>query len=84
MKSPGAPGDAVARGFFKHEESKRIWSIMVQEFFAGERTAGEFAADYQQLLVDTFDSLLEYLNLTAEDLESPEKRPPGYVAAGPY
>ena len=83
-EKPGAPGDAVARGFFKHEESKRIWSIMVQEFFAGERTAEEFAADYQQLLVDTFDSLLEYLNLTAEDLESPEKRPPGYVAAGPY
>ncbi len=83
-EKPGAPGDAVARGFFKHEESKRIWSIMVQEFFAGERTAEEFAADYQQLLFDTFDSLLEYLNLTEEDLEAPEKRPPGYVAAGPY
>ncbi len=83
-EKPGAPGDAVARGFFKHEESKRIWSIMVQEFFAGERTAEEFAADYQQLLFDTFASLLEYLNLTEEDLEAPEKRPPGYVAAGPY
>ena len=83
-EKPGAPGDAVARGFFKHEESKRIWSIMVQEFFAGERTAEEFAADYQQLLFDTFGSLLEYLNLTEEDLEAPEKRPPGYVAAGPY
>ncbi len=83
-EKPGAPGDAVARGFFKHEESKRIWSIMVQEFFAGERTAEEFAADYQQLLFDTFDSLLEYLNLTTTDLEAPEKRPPGYVAAGPY
>lgn len=83
-EKPGAPGDAVARGFFKHEESKRIWSIMVQEFFAGDRTAEAFAADYQQLLVDTFDSLLDYLNLTAEDLENPEKRPPGWVAAGPY
>ncbi len=83
-EKPGAPGDAVARGFFKHEESKRIWSIMVQEFFAGERTAEAFAADYQQLLDDTFDSLLAYLNLTAEDLENPEKRPPGWVAAGPY
>lgn len=83
-EKPGAPGDAVARGFFKHEESKRIWSIMVQEFFAGTRTAEEFAADYQQLLEDTFGSLLEYLNLTEEDLASPEKRPPGWVAAGPY
>ncbi len=83
-EKPGAPGDAVARGFFKHEESKRIWAIMAQEFFSGTRTAEEFAADYQQLFFDTFDSLLEYLNLTAEDLETPEKRPPGYVAAGPY
>lgn len=83
-EKPGAPGDAVARGFFKFEETKRIWSIMVQEFFAGTRTAEEFAADYQQLLEDNFDGLLDYLNLTHEDLESPEKQPPGWVAAGPY
>ena len=57
---------------------------MVQEFFAGTRTAEEFAADYQKLLEDSFDDLLVFLNLTEEDLESPEKRPPGYIAAGPY
>ena len=83
-EKPGAPGDKVARGFFKHEDSKRIWSIMVQEFFAGTRTAEEFAADYQTLLEESFDDLLVFLNLTEEDLESPEKRPPGYIAAGPY
>lgn len=83
-EKPGAPGDAVARGFFKYEDTKRIWSIMVQEFFAGTRTAEEFAQDYQALLEDNFEGLLEFLNLTEEDLESPEKRPPGWVAAGPY
>jgi hypothetical protein len=74
----------VARGFFKYEETKREWSIMVQEFFAGKLTAEEFAEGYQALLEDNFDGLLEFLNLTHEDLDSPEKRPPGWVAAGPY
>ena len=83
-EKPGAPGDAVARGFFKYEETKREWSIMVQEFFEGQLTAEEFAAGYQELLENNFDGLLEYLNLTHEDLDNPEKRPPGWVAAGPY
>ena len=83
-EKPGAPGDAVARGFFKYEETKREWSIMVQEFFEGKLTAEEFAAGYQTLLEDNFDGMLEFLNLTHEDLDNPEKRPPGWVAAGPY
>jgi len=83
-EKPGAPGDAVARGFFKYEETKREWSIMVQEFFEGKITAEQFAESYQALLEDNFDGLLEYLNLTHEDLDNPEKRPPGWVAAGPY
>ena len=83
-EKPGAPGDAVARGFFKYEETKREWSIMVQELFEGKLTAEEFATRYQALLEDNFDGLLEFLNLTHEDLDNPEKRPPGWVAAGPY
>ena len=83
-EKPGAPGDAVARGFFKYEITKREWSIMVQEFFEGKLSAEAFAEGYQALLEDNFDGLLEYLNLTHEDLDNPEKRPPGWVAAGPY
>ena len=83
-EKPGAPGDAVARGFFKYEPTKREWSIMVQEFFEGQRTAEEFAADYQTLLEENWDGLLEYLNVEDADLDAPEKRPPGWVAAGPY
>ena len=83
-EKPGAPGDAVARGFFKYEDTKREWSIMVQEFFEGKITAEDFAEGYQTLLEGNFDGLLEFLNLTHEDLDNPEKRPPGWVAAGPY
>lgn len=83
-EKPGAPGDAVARGFFKFEETVREWSIMVQEVFEGQRTPESFAEDYQALLEDNFDGLLEFLNIEPEDLDSPEKRPPGWIAAGPY
>ncbi|MEM7133857.1 MAG: extracellular solute-binding protein [Chloroflexota bacterium] len=83
-EKPGAPGDAVARGFFKFEETVREWSIMVQEVFEGRRTEDSFAEDYQALLDDNFDGLLEFLNIEPEDLDAPEKRPPGWIAAGPY
>ena len=83
-EKPGAPGDAVARGFFKYEPTKREWSIMVQEFFEGQRTAEEFATDYQTLLEENWDGLLEYLNVEDADSDVPEKRPPRWVAVGPY
>ncbi len=83
-EKPGAAGDSVARGFFKYEPTLREWTILVQKFYIGEITAEEFATQYQQLLEDNFDGLLTFLNLTQEDLDNPEKRPPGWVAAGPY
>lgn len=83
-EKPGAPGDKVARGFWFYEPTKREWAIMVQQFFAGEMTAEEFAENYQQLLEDNWDGLLEYLNFTPEDIDNPEKQPPGWVAGGPY
>lgn len=83
-EKPGAPGDAVARGFFKYEPTVREWATMMQLYFNDEMTAQEFADSYQQLLEDNFDDILAFLNLTPEDLESPEKRPPGWVASGPY
>ena len=83
-EKPGAPGDKVARGFWFFEPTKREWAIMTQQYFAGEITAEEFAEQYQKLLEDNWDGLLEYLNFTPEDVDSPEKQPPGWVAGGPY
>lgn len=83
-EKPGAAGDSVARGFFKYEPTVREWTILVQKFYNGELSAEEFATQYQQLLEDNFDGLLTFLNLTQDDLDNPEKRPPGWVAAGPY
>jgi ABC-type glycerol-3-phosphate transport system substrate-binding protein len=83
-EKPGAPGDKVARGFYFYEPTKREWAIMMQQFFAGDITAEEFAGRYQQLLEDNWDGLLEYLNMTEADVDNPDKQPPGWVAGGPY
>ncbi len=82
-EKPGAPGDQVARGFFKYQETVREWATLVQQFYNEEITAEEFATSYQQVLENRFDEILVFLNITPEDLESPEKQPPGWVAAGP-
>jgi ABC-type glycerol-3-phosphate transport system substrate-binding protein len=83
-EKPGAPADKVARGFYFYEPTKREWAIMVQEFFSGKLSSKDFATKYQKLLEDNWDGLLKYLNMTKEDLDHPEKRPPGWVAGGPY
>ena len=57
---------------------------MVQDFFAGKLSSKDFSTKYQKLLEDNWDGLLKYLNFTAEDIQHPEKRPPGWVAGGPY
>lgn len=82
-EKPGVPGDSVARGFFKYEPTIREWATLAQMFFNEDITAEEFATRYQQLLENNFDEILSYLNITPEDLEAPEKQPPGWVAAGP-
>ena len=44
----------------------------------------ETDTEYQKLLEDNWDGLLKYLNMTPEDLDHPEKRPPKWVGSGPY
>ena len=83
-EKPGAPGDAVARGFFKHKPSVREWATMMQMYFNDEITETEWTRKYQKYLDDNFDEIIKYLNITLEDLKSPESQPPGWVAAGPY
>ena len=83
-EKPGAPADKEARGFYMYEPTKREWAIMVQDFFEGKITSQEFASSYQKLLEDNWDGLLQYLNVTPEDLAHPEKQPPNWVGGGPY
>ncbi|MHB0856134.1 MAG: ABC transporter substrate-binding protein [Anaerolineae bacterium] len=83
-EKPGAPGDQVARGFYFYEPTKREWAVLTQRFFNDEITAEEFGQAYQKLLEDNWDGLLDYLNLTPDDLDHPEKQPPNWVAGGPY
>jgi raffinose/stachyose/melibiose transport system substrate-binding protein len=80
----GAPADKEARGFYMYEPTKREWAIMVQDFFNGKITSQEFATKYEKLLQDNWDGLLQYLNVTPDDLAHPEKRPPKWVGGGPY
>ena len=83
-EKPGAPGDKVARGFYFYEPTKREWAVLAQRFFNDEITAEEFGKAYQKLLEDNWDGLLAFLNISPEDLDYPEKRPPKWTAGGPY
>ena len=83
-EKPGAPGDAVARGFFKYKPSVREWATMMQMYFNDELTEKQWTRKYQRYLDENFDKIIKYLNITEEDLLTPEKKPPGWVAAGPY
>jgi hypothetical protein len=83
-EKPGNPGDAVARGFFKHQPSLRDWVDLFQSYLRGELTAPEYGKRYQALLEKHWPDLLKFLNVTDADLNTPEKRPPNWVASGPY
>ena len=83
-EKPGAPGDAVARGFFKYKPSVREWATMMQMYFNDELTEKQWTRKYQRYLDENFDKIIKYINITEEDLLTPEKKPPGWVAAGPY
>ena len=67
----------MARGFFKYEDTKREWSIMVQEFFEGKITSEEFAEGYQALLEDNFDGPARVPQPDARGLGQSRKAPTG-------
>jgi hypothetical protein len=83
-EKPGNPGDAVARGFFKHQPSLRDWVDLFQSYLRGDMDAKAYGTRYQALLEKHWPDLLKFLNVTDADLNTPEKRPPNWVASGPY
>jgi ABC-type glycerol-3-phosphate transport system substrate-binding protein len=73
-------GDFLARGGFKYQPAIRDWAALVQELYRGDMTVEEFCAAKQKLTMEThWEGILEHLGITAEDLEYPEKQPPGYL-----
>lgn len=80
----GNPGDAVARGFYLYPQSIRDWSTLIQSYFRGDMTSSQYAQKYQQLLETHWDGTLKFLNVTNDDLNHPEKKPPGWKSTGPY
>jgi raffinose/stachyose/melibiose transport system substrate-binding protein len=80
----GNPGDAVARGFYLYPPSVRDWSTLVQSYFRGDITSKQYAERYQKLLETHWDGMLKFLNITNDDVDHPEKRPPGWKSTGPY
>jgi hypothetical protein len=73
-------GDFLARGGFKYQPAIRDWAALVQELYRGEMSVDEFCAAKQKLTMEThWEGILEHLGITAEDLDHPEKQPPGYL-----
>ena len=48
-EKPGNPGDAVARGFFKHQPSLRDWVDLFQSYLRGDMDARTYGSRYQAL-----------------------------------
>jgi len=73
-------GDFLARGGFKYDAAVRDWAALVQEFYSGAMSVDELCARNQKLTMEThWDGILDHLGITPEDLDHPEKQPPGYL-----
>ena len=73
-------GDFLARGGFKFDPAIRDWAALVQELYRGGITIDEFCKRNQKLTLEThWQGILDQLGITAEDLDHPEKQPPGYL-----
>jgi ABC-type glycerol-3-phosphate transport system substrate-binding protein len=73
-------GDFLARGGFKFDPAIRDWAALVQELYRGGMTVEDFCARNQKLTMEThWQGILDQLGITAEDLDHPEKQPPGYL-----
>ena len=73
-------GDFLARGGFKYDAAIRDWAALVQELYRGDMTIDDFCAGNQKLTMEThWGGILEHLGITPEDLDHPEKQPPGYL-----
>lgn len=71
-------GSFRSRGVNDYQPTVREWVDLAQQYFTGEITLDEFLESYQASLMNHFDGILDHINLTAEDLEDPSKKPANY------
>ncbi len=72
-------GSYRARGISDYQPSVREWVDLAQQYFAGDLELQEFLDAYQASVDSLFPEILEHLQLTDEDLASPEKKPASQV-----
>lgn len=72
-------GTYRSRGISDYQPSVREWVDLAQQYFADDLELQEFLDAYQASVDNLFPEILEHLQLTEEDLESPEKRPASQV-----
>ncbi len=68
-----------SRGISDYQPSVREWVDLAQQYFAGDLELQEFLDQYQASVDNLFPEILEHLQLTDEDLASPEKKPASQV-----
>lgn len=72
-------GTYRSRGISDYQPSVREWVDLAQQYFAGDLELQEFLDQYQASVDNLFPEILEHLQLTEEDLASPEKKPASQV-----
>jgi ABC-type glycerol-3-phosphate transport system substrate-binding protein len=72
-------GTYRARGISDYQPSVREWVDLAQQYFAGDLELQEFLDQYQASVDNLFPEILAHLQLTEEDLASPEKKPASQV-----
>lgn len=72
-------GTYRSRGINDYQPSVREWVDLAQQYFAGDLELQEFLDQYQASVDSLFPEILEHMQLTEEDLASPEKKPASQV-----
>jgi ABC-type glycerol-3-phosphate transport system substrate-binding protein len=72
-------GNYRSRGINDYQPSVREWVDLAQQFFAGDLELQPFLDAYQSSVDNLFPEILEHMQLTEDDLASPEKKPASQV-----
>lgn len=68
-------GNYRARGVADYQPSVREWVDLAQQYFSDEISLQEFLDSYQASIDRLFPEILDHMQLTEADLETPEKKP---------